>query len=197
MKSQRINKIESGLESFIFFSRWILVPMYLGLILVECVYAYRFFVELFHICLITKSITEPELLVGVLGLVDISMIGNLIAMITIGGYSIFVREIKFSNVANVPKWVNGITSGTLKVKMGGSLIGVSSIHLLKSFINIEHCEVRDVMLQITIHLVFVISTIAMCLVETWLHPNHAEPERHKEEHEIPKEDAVSDMSPRI
>jgi len=170
-KNSKIETLQLWIEKFIFAGRWLLAPMYVGLIIGEFVYAYKFLESLVELLHQSSTIKETDLLLAVLGLVDITMIGNLIAMITIGGYSIFVREINIPGLHGKPRWLNNISSGTLKIKMCASLIGVTSIHLLKTFINIEHAETKEVVAQVAIHLVFLVSIIVMAIVEKMLHPH--------------------------
>jgi len=157
-------------ERLIYAGRWVIAPMYVGLFVGNLIYVYKFFVELLDLCERILVITEAELLIGILNLVDITMIGNLIVMIMIGGYSIFIQKIVIRNEEERPQWLNNINSGTLKVKMGMSLIGVSSIHLLKDFVSQGDINWKHVV----IHLIFVTSSFAMAKIDSILHPviNH-------------------------
>ncbi len=169
-KRSRLRFIADGTEHLIYGSRWILAPLYAGLVLAMALYSYKFIEELYHLFVNINHIEESEVMLSLLNLVDITMVGNLVLMIMIGGYSIFVRKIEFIKVENRPQWLNQINSGTLKVKMGMSLIGVSSIHLLKAFINAEKMEWKTVSILITIHTLFIISTLALGLTDKMLHP---------------------------
>lgn len=158
-------------EILLYKSRWMLSLMYIGLTVAMGAYTLRFFIELLHACVHFSSMTEEDLLINTLGLVDITMIANLIYVIMLGGYSIFVREIQTDVLKDKPKWLNNINSGTLKIKMGVSLIGVSSIHLLKVFINSSHWDWSDLGKMMSIHGLFIVSTIALAWVDTHsLHP---------------------------
>lgn len=163
------------LERLIFVSRWVLVPIYLGLILGAVLYTFKFAEELWNIMHHFISMSESEMMVELLALIDISMIGNLLIMIIIGGYSIFVHEMKFENAHDKPQWLNHINSGTLKVKMGMSLIGVSSIHLLKIFIESE--GPNSIFIKCSIHVIFITSTLLLAFTDRLLHP----PEEEKHE----------------
>lgn len=159
-----------NIENLIFCGRWLLAPMYVGLLLGEAVYVYRFTVEVWHILCQFNVIKEEELLIAVLGLVDITMIANLITMVTLGGYSIFVKELSLSDK---PQWLDHITTGTLKLKMQGAIVGVTSIHLLKSFINISHLPQEEVKQQLIIHAVFLASFFILAFVESLTHKEEA------------------------
>lgn len=165
-------KIELIFEKIIFASRWLQAPLYAGLIIGGVLYAYKFLVELVHICSDINNITEVELMLGVLTLVDITMVANLLIMVIIGGYSTFVSKMEIDNHEDKPEWLSKVDAGTLKVKLSGSLVGVSGIHLLQTFINIQNHEKEHVILQIVIHAVFLISSITLALTEKILHSKH-------------------------
>jgi uncharacterized protein (TIGR00645 family) len=172
LRNTKMNLLERAIERFIFVGRWVLAPMYVGLIVGELIYVYRFLIELTHILGHFTTITEEELLIGMLSLVDITMIGNLIAMVTIGGYSIFVSEINFQDISHKPRWLNNhISSGTLKIKMCATLIGITLIHLLKSFINAPHANWNDIGKLLAIHAMFLVSIAVLAGVEKLTHPH--------------------------
>ncbi len=166
------NKIESALEKLIFASRWLQAPLYAGLIVGAGLYTYKFLVELIHLCREIDHITEAALMLGVLTLVDITMVANLIIMVIIGGYATFVSKLDLDKKVDKPDWLNKIDAGTLKVKLAGSLVGVSGIHLLQIFINMEQKDHTDVMWQIIIHVVFLISSVALAHTENLLHKKY-------------------------
>jgi len=172
MKSTK--KIENTFENIIFASRWVQAPLYGGLIVGAALYSYKFLVELIHLCATVQSITEEVLMLGVLTLVDITMVSNLLIMVIIGGYATFVSRIHLESHEDRPDWLQKIDAGTLKVKLAGSLVGVSGIHLLKTFINIENKSIDQVKWQIVIHVVFLFSTLMLALTERVLHAKHQE-----------------------
>jgi uncharacterized protein (TIGR00645 family) len=151
-----MKKFENALESLVFASRWVQAPMYIGLIVASVLYAYKFLVELVHITTHINSITEADLMMGILTLVDIVMVGNLLVMVVIGGYATFVSR---------PDWLDHVDAGTLKIKMAGALVGISGIHLLKAFIDISEKSERDVMWQVIIHGVFLFSAVMLAWTE--------------------------------
>ena len=168
--------LEKFLERSIFASRWLQAPLYLGLILAQCVYVYQFFVELWHLLHITlRGVPKdgPDLsttvMLMVLGLIDVVMIANLLIMVIIGGYETFVSRLNLDDHDDQPEWLNHVNAGVLKVKLATALISISSIHLLKTFITVMNpnpvgttpVNNHGVMWQVIIHVVFVLSAIAL------------------------------------
>ena len=166
------NTIENVFEKIIFASRWLQAPLYIGLIVGGILYAYKFIAELIHLCLTINEISESVLMLGVLTLVDITMVANLLIMVIIGGYSTFVSRIDIEKHEDKPEWLQKIDAGTLKVKLAGSLVGVSGIHLLQTFINIKNQEMEHVMWQVIIHVVFLLSSVMLAYSEKILHQRH-------------------------
>lgn len=166
------NKVESAIEKIIFASRWIQAPLYAGLIIGGVLYAYKFTIELIHLVSSINEITESALMLGVLTLVDITMVANLLIMVIIGGYSTFVSKMDIEHHEDRPEWLKKVDAGTLKVKLAGSLVGVSGIHLLQVFINIESRELEYVKWQVIIHVVFLLSSIMLAYTEKLLHEKH-------------------------
>ncbi len=158
-------KVEGLFEVFIFSSRWVQAPVYGGLIIGSVLYSYKFLVELIHLCATVTTIKEEELMLGILTLVDITMVLNLLVMVIIGGYATFVSRMDLENHEDRPDWLEKIDAGTLKVKLAGALVGISGIHLLKSFINITNKDVEQVKWQIIIHVVFLFSTLMLAYTE--------------------------------
>jgi len=167
------SKFESVLENIIFNSRWLQAPLYIGLIVGGILYTYKFIVELLHLCTSINHISETALMLGVLTLVDITMVANLLIMVIIGGYSTFVSRLDIEKHEDKPEWLQKVDAGTLKVKLAGSLVGVSGIHLLQIFINIENKNREHVMWQVIIHVVFLISSLALAFTEKLLHQKNA------------------------
>lgn len=160
-----MKKIESLFESLIFASRWIQAPIYGGLIVGSILYTYKFLMELVHMVMTVNSTSEELLMLGILTLVDISMVLNLLVMVIIGGYATFVSRIHLDHHEDRPDWLQKVDAGTLKVKLAGALVGISGIHLLKSFINIGNKDPELVKWQIFIHVVFLFSTLMLALTE--------------------------------
>jgi uncharacterized protein (TIGR00645 family) len=166
------NMLEAGLESIIFFSRWIQAPLYLGLIVASCLYAYKFGVQLFEMCTEIQHMKEEAVMIGLLGLVDITMVANLVVMTVIGGYATFVSKLDLAAHPDRPDWLEKIDAATLKIKLSASLVGISGIHLLKSFIDIDEKDLEKVKWQVIIHFTFLCSALILSIGERVLHPHH-------------------------
>ncbi|MCX7978405.1 MAG: TIGR00645 family protein [Bdellovibrionaceae bacterium] len=162
------SRFESTAEKLIFASRWFQAPMYAGLIVAGVLYAWKFLVELVHIASQVGTLSEEVFMLGVLTLVDITMVANLLIMVIIGGYATFVSRLDLDNHADKPDWLDHIDAGTLKVKLATALVGISGIHLLKSFINITKTDFEQVKWQIIIHVVFLFSSILLAWTEILL-----------------------------
>ena len=164
----------SFVESLLLGSRYLLVPMFIGLILSMLAYNYAFLCELwslggslFH----HHEELKEFLLVSTLSLLDMAMIANLIIMIMIGSYSIFVSEIHAKKLGDkMPRFLIGLTSGMLKIKMGASLVSVSSIHLLTMFMNTAHTDWDDLLKKILIHVMFIVAAVYFAKIEVMTHP---------------------------
>ncbi len=139
-----INRVEHLFETLVFASRWIQAPLYGGLIVAELLYAYKFLVELWEMIRHINEHQETVFMLGVLGLIDVTMVANLLTMVIIGGYATFVSKLDLDGHADRPEWLTHIDPGTIKIKLAASLIGISSIHLLKSFVNIEHEDIEHI-----------------------------------------------------
>ena len=166
------SKFEKILEEVIFSSRWLQAPLYVGLILGGMLYTYKYLIELIHLFTSINEISETVLMLGILTLVDITMVANLLIMVIIGGYSTFVSRLDIDRHEDKPEWLQKIDAGSLKVKLAGSLVGVSGIHLLQTFINIKNHESEHVMWQVIIHVVFLFSALMLAYTEKILHQKH-------------------------
>jgi uncharacterized protein (TIGR00645 family) len=171
------------LPRFIFLSRWLQLPLYLGLILAQCVYVFHFWVELsdligaamgnqsalqhildaVSIAGTTRpsKLTESTIMLVVLGLIDVVMISNLLIMVIIGGYETFVSRMNLESHPDQPEWLSHVNASVLKVKLAMAIIGISSIHLLKTFINANAYDVKTLLAQTGIHITFLLSAMAI------------------------------------
>ncbi|MDI9233455.1 TIGR00645 family protein [Limnohabitans lacus] len=171
------------LPNFIFASRWLQLPLYLGLIAAQAVYVFHFWVELVHLleaafgnqhalqALISSigykadtsitSLNETVIMLVVLGLIDVVMISNLLIMVIVGGYETFVSRLDLDGHPDQPEWLSHVNASVLKVKLGTAIIGISSIHLLKTFINAANYDEKVLMWQTIIHIAFLLSAIAI------------------------------------
>ena len=157
--------IESFLVKLIFSSRWLQAPLYLGLILAQGVYVYHFLAEVIHLLSDVTQVKETQIMLIVLGLIDVVMISNLLLMVIIGGYETFVSRLQLEDHPDAPGWLSHVNANTMKVKLALALVGISSIHLLKTFIDLQHlAELGEqgefiVKGQVVIHLMFLISAL--------------------------------------
>ena len=155
----------SMMGQVIFWSRWLQAPLYLGLIIAQGVYVYHFMIELVHLVSIANKIGEAEIMLIVLGLIDVVMIANLLIMVIIGGYETFVSRLNLKEHPDQPEWLSHVNAATMKIKLSMALIGISSIHLLKTFINAENMTEVTIKWQVIIHVVFILSAIAMAYTD--------------------------------
>ena len=149
----------------IFWSRWLQAPLYVGLIVAQGVYVYHFMIELVHLVYKTTTIGETEIMLIVLGLIDVVMIANLLIMVTIGGYETFVSRLNLKEHPDQPEWLSHVNAATMKIKLSMALIGISSIHLLKTFINADQMTEATIKWQVIIHITFIMSAIAMAYTD--------------------------------
>ena len=179
------------LPSFIFASRWLQLPLYVGLILAQAVYVFHFWVELVHLIeaafgnqdalkLIFQAsgqkaevapthLTETTIMLVVLGLIDVVMISNLLIMVIIGGYETFVSRLNLEGHPDQPEWLDHVNASVLKVKLATAIIGISSIHLLKTFINAENYSDKVLISQTVIHVAFLFSAMAIAMTDKLMH----------------------------
>ncbi|MCA6217633.1 TIGR00645 family protein [Ideonella sp. B7] len=188
------------LPALIFASRWLQLPLYLGLILAQAVYVFHFWVELVHLieaafgnqqalATLVQSVgylpptdgqvklNETLIMLVVLGLIDVVMISNLLIMVIVGGYETFVSRMNLEGHPDQPEWLDHVNASVLKVKLATAIIGISSIHLLKSFISAANIEPKTLLWQTLIHLTFLASALAIAATDRLLghsHPPSAE-----------------------
>ena len=162
------------LPRFIFASRWLQLPLYLGLIVAQGVYVYLFLKELVHLVLESPSVTEQQAMLIVLGLIDVVMISNLLIMVIVGGYETFVSRMELNLHPDQPEWLSHVNASVLKIKLAMAIIGISSIHLLRTFIEAGSLGKGDaayteagIMWQAIIHAIFILSAIGIALVD-WI-----------------------------
>jgi uncharacterized protein (TIGR00645 family) len=181
------------LANFIFWTRWLQAPLYVGLIVAQAVYVYHFWVELVHLVeaaigsetaieLIRKSVAVPGAvqdieqsretltMLLVLGLIDVVMISNLLIMVIVGGYETFVSRMRLENHPDQPEWLSHVNASVLKVKLATAIIGISSIHLLRTFINAAAYDEKTLLWQTAIHITFLLSALAIAAVDRIMPP---------------------------
>jgi uncharacterized protein (TIGR00645 family) len=160
------------LPALIFSSRWLQLPLYLGLIVAQGVYVILFVKELWHLVEGSLHFSEQEVMLFVLGLIDVVMISNLLTMVIVGGYETFVSRLELEKHPDQPEWLSHVNASVLKIKLAMAIIGISSIHLLRTFIyagslgkeGVPYTE-AGVMWQVIIHALFVLSAIGIAYVE--------------------------------
>ncbi|MCC8390985.1 TIGR00645 family protein [Paraburkholderia sp. MMS20-SJTR3] len=170
-----------ALPHLIFMSRWLQVPLYLGLIVAQGVYVVLFLKEVWHLVADSMKLDETNIMLVVLGLIDVVMISNLLIMVIIGGYETFVSRLGLEGHPDEPEWLDHVNAGVLKVKLSMALISISSIHLLKTFISPDQNSTHTIMWQVIIHVAFLVSALVMALVDrltTHTHPKHFEEPAH-------------------
>jgi uncharacterized protein (TIGR00645 family) len=194
-----------ALPNLIFASRWLQLPLYLGLILAQAVYVYHFWVELVHLIeaafgspsalaqLVTsigykaaavtdaagnitgyepiQNLNETIIMLVVLALIDVVMISNLLIMVIVGGYETFVSRLNLEGHPDQPEWLSHVNASVLKVKLATAIIGISSIHLLKTFINAANYDEKVLMWQTVIHIAFLFSALAIALADRVMAPS--------------------------
>mgnify|MGYP000382561241 CR=1 FL=1 len=182
-KTSRLNP----LASFIFASRWLQLPLYIGLIAAQAVYVVHFMVELKHLvaaafgsvpdlqALVSSigykttvpltTLNETIIMLVVLALIDVVMISNLLIMVIVGGYATFVSRMDLDGHPDQPEWLSHVNASVLKVKLATAIIGISSIHLLKTFINADNYTDRVLIAQTVIHIAFLLSALAIAYTD--------------------------------
>jgi uncharacterized protein (TIGR00645 family) len=160
------------LPQLIFGSRWLQLPLYLGLIVAQGVYVVLFMKELWHLITHATTFTEHDIMLLVLGLIDVVMISNLLVMVIVGGYETFVSRLRLEGHPDQPEWLDHVNASVLKIKLAMAIIGISSIHLLRTFIEAgklglptaKYTETA-VLWQTLIHIVFILSAIGIAAVD--------------------------------
>ena len=162
----------SPFAQLIFGSRWLQVPLYVGLIVAQAVYVLLFLKELWHLVAHSFDASEQQIMLVVLGLIDVVMISNLLVMVIVGGYETFVSRLNLQGHPDEPEWLSHVNASALKIKLAMAIIGISSIHLLRTFIEAgalssgkANYTETGVMWQTIIHCVFILSAIGIAIVD--------------------------------
>jgi uncharacterized protein (TIGR00645 family) len=182
------------LPKLIFMSRWLQLPLYLGLIAAQGVYVWHFLLELWHLieaafgdpaslAILAKSVgysgdvvglNETIIMLVVLALIDVVMISNLLIMVIVGGYETFISRMHLEGHPDQPEWLSHVNASVLKVKLATAIIGISSIHLLKTFINAANYSDKVLIAQTAIHITFLLSAMAIAYTDRLMsHPKAA------------------------
>jgi len=176
----RVRRGLRPLPQLIFSSRWLQLPLYIGLIVAQGVYVILFLKELWHLVLGAMRFSEQEIMLVVLGLIDVVMISNLLIMVIVGGYETFVSRLDLEGHPDQPEWLSHVNASVLKIKLAMAIIGISSIHLLRTFIEAgalgtsgaKYTE-TGVMWQAIIHTIFILSALGIAGVERLGQPVYA------------------------
>ena len=170
---------QSGIMTNILFgSRWLQLPLYLGLIIAQAVYVFFFGVELFHLVEKATHLFEADIMLIVLGLIDVVMISNLLIMVIVGGYETFVSRLNLEGHPDEPDWLSHVNANLLKVKLATAIIGISSIHLLKTFINAQNLSDKVLIWQTVIHMTFVLSAVSIAYIDKLMSHSVAPENKH-------------------
>lgn len=153
--------------------RWLQLPLYIGLIFILAAYVYRFLGELLELIIHLNGFDDTHIMLGVLDLIDVVMIANLLIMVVMGGYETFVSHLQLDSHPDQPEWLDHLDAGAMKIKLALSLIGISSIHLLRTFIDPTKLSNFSVMWQVVIHLTLIISALAIAYTNRLL--DHTKP----------------------
>jgi uncharacterized protein (TIGR00645 family) len=197
MKSPNEARALRPLPGFIFASRWLQLPLYLGLIVAQAIYVWLFWQELYYLLMaafgnvnalthVLDAVTvegverpvklnETVIMLVVLGLIDVVMISNLLIMVIVGGYETFVSRLNLEGHPDQPEWLSHVNASVLKVKLATAIIGISSIHLLKTFINAAAYDEKTILAQTGIHVTFLLSAMAIAAADRIM---PAAPEKH-------------------
>ena len=173
------------LPQIIFASRWLQVPLYVGLIVAQCVYVFLFLKQLYELILNARSFDEQQIMLVVLGLIDVVMISNLLVMVIVGGYETFVSRLRLEKHPDNPEWLSHVDSGVLKVKLSMAIVGISSISLLRTFVESRqlgqpdsHLTGEAIMWQTIIHSIFILSAIGIAFVDRFSSAKPPPPHPH-------------------
>ncbi len=177
------------LPALIFGSRWLQLPLYVGLILAQAVYVFLFLKELLHLITHAAEFTEQQIMLVVLGLIDVVMISNLLVMVIVGGYETFVSRLRLQGHPDQPEWLSHVNASVLKIKLAMAIIGISSIHLLRTFIEAgnlgkegSNVTSEGVLWQTIIHVTFILSAIGIAWVDRMGQPGLAAHRAHAAAH---------------
>jgi len=166
--------MEKIIEKTLYASRWLLTPIYLGLSLTLIALSVKFFQELFHVFSNIIAISESDLVLSLLSMIDLSLVGSLIVMVMFSGYENFVSKIDLGEDDEKLDWLGKLDAGTLKLKVAASIVAISSIHLLQRFMEIEQIDNDKLMWYVIIHMTFVVSALLLAVLDKIAFAAHRE-----------------------
>ena len=158
-------RLEHAIESGLFASRWLMAPMYIGLVGALVLLLYGFMLELVHFAMQLPNLNPDDLVLGVLSLIDLSLAGNLLLIVIFSGYENFVSKMNTGDHEDKPSWHGTVDFSTLKLKLVASIVAISGIHLLKVFMDVGKTSESQIKWMVIIHLVFVISGVLLALMD--------------------------------
>lgn len=161
--------MEKMVERAMYAARWLLAPIYLGLSLAIVALAIKFFQEILHVLPNILAMTEADLVLVVLSLIDIALVSGLIVMVMFTSYENFVSRIDLSERTESLSWLGTLDTNSLKTKVAASIVAISSIHLLKIFMNASNVDNQKLLWYVVIHMTFVVSAVAMGLLDKKIH----------------------------
>ncbi|PJD92570.1 MAG: TIGR00645 family protein [Legionella sp.] len=160
--------VRKNLAKLIFFSRWLQAPLYVGLMCALAAYVYHFIKELVDLFSHINGLSDTSLMLGVLGLIDVVMIANLLIMVIMGGYETFVASLNLDKHPDQPEWLDHLDAGAMKIKLALALIGISSIHLLRTFIEPSKLPNDAIGWQVAIHVTLLVSALTIAFTNRLL-----------------------------
>ncbi len=164
--------VERIIERTLFASRWLLVPLYLGLAVLLLLFAVYFSRELFHLAERAFSIGETEMILGALDLIDLTLIAGLVVMVMLSGYENFVSRLDIGETEKTISWLGKLDTGSLKLKVAASIVAISAIQLLKGFMEITSLANDKLVLMTIIHLTFVVSALLLTVMDRLMGSSH-------------------------
>jgi len=164
--------MESLIEKTLFASRWLLAPLYLGLSLALVALGIKFFQEVYHVLSHILVASEADMVLTLLALIDLVLVGSLIVMVMFSGYENFVSRLEVGEQADKLGWLGKLDAGTLKLKVAASIVAISSIHLLRAFMNAQQIPNDKLMWYVIIHLTFVVSAVLMGVLDRIAFASH-------------------------
>jgi len=164
-----MKKVSAILSRLIFASRWLQAPLYLGLILTLVLYVYDFAIGITRLIPNLTSLDETQIMLGVLDLIDMVMVANLLIMVIVGGYEVFVSKLRLEAHPDQPEWLDKVNAGSMKVKLGLALVSISSIRLLRSFFSITTMTNSAIFWQVMIHMTLLVSVLLIALTNRLTH----------------------------
>lgn len=164
--------MQQFIEKTLFASRWILAPVYLGLSLALLAIGIKFFQEAWHLLAHIWTVPEADMVLTVLAMIDLVLVASLVVMVMFSGYENFVSRMEASDGDNSLDWLGKLDAGTLKLKVAASIVAISSIHLLRAFMNAQHIPNDKLLWYVIIHLTFVVSAVLMGLLDKMAFSSH-------------------------